>query len=147
MNPSVKTKVVLSSFLTPLLAFYEPISTLILPILWLVLFDIITGMYLARVVERRPLTSRAFFRKLPQVVMFLIAISAALHTEPFFVQLGIEKFQSSKWVVCFYGFYELFSILDNLGKSGLPVAKQISRILASKLPDTIREELPVKPTE
>ena len=141
MNASVKTKVVWSALVAPLLAFFEPVTALIIPILWLVLFDIITGMYVVRVVEKNALTSRGFFKKLPQVVMFLIAISASLHADPFFGEIGIEKFQSAKLVISFYGLYELFSILENLGRAGLPIARNILNILQAKLPENIKQEL------
>lgn len=138
---TAKIKVLLSSLVAPLLAFYEPVSTLILPILWLVVFDIVTGMYATRVIEKNPLTSRGFLKKLPQIVMFFVAISASLHADPFFNEIGIEQFQSAKLVISFYGLYELFSILENLGRAGLPIAKQISRILQAKLPEEVKQEL------
>lgn len=140
----MKSKFILSSLVAPLIAFYAPIADLILPILWLVLFDILTGIYAVRIVEKKPLTSRGFFRKLPQVVMFLIAISASIHADPFFREVGIEQFQSAKLVISFYGLYELFSILENLGRSGMPVARQLARILQAKLPEEVKQELPVK---
>lgn len=140
----MKFKLIISSIIAPLVAFYAPVSDLIVPILWLVLFDIVTGIYAVRIVEKKPLTSRGFFKKLPQVVMFLIAISASIHADPFFNTLGIEQFQSAKLVISFYGLYELFSILENLGRSGMPVARQLVRILQAKLPEEVKQELPVK---
>lgn len=131
-------KKLLMVVLTPLFAFFEPVSLLIIPILWLVLIDIITGMYLVRVVKKEPLTSRGFFKKLPQVVMFLIAVVASLHANPFFVQFGLPEHQAVKMVVSFYGLYELFSILENLGNSGMPVAKQLTKLLSAKLPDEVK---------
>jgi phage-related holin len=138
---SQKIKLIISGLLMPLAAFYAPVQGLLMPILWLVLIDILTGIYAVRIVERKPLTSRGFLKKLPQVAMFLIAIAASLHADPFFVTFGIEAYQSGKLVMSFYGLYELFSILENLGRSGLPVAKQFSRILQAKLPDEVKEEL------
>lgn len=144
MNSTFKIKVFLSSLVAPLLAFFEPVTALIAPILWLVLIDILTGMYATRIVEKKPLTSRGFLKKLPQIVMFFVAISASLHADPFFNEIGIEKFQSAKLVISFYGLYELFSILENLGRSGLPVAKQFARILQAKLPEEMKQELESK---
>lgn len=139
---SVKLKALLSMLLSPLIAFYGPVHALLIPILWLVIMDMVTGMYATRIVEKKPLTSRGFLQKLPQVLMFLVAIAAAIHADPFFNQFGIEKFQSAKLVISFYGLYELFSILENLGRSGLPVAKQFAHILQAKLPEEIKQELP-----
>lgn len=141
---TVKIKALLSLILTPIIAFYQPIESLLSPILWLVLIDIISGIYVAKIIEKKDLTSREFFRKLPQLAMFLLAISASLHADPFFVQFGIESFQSSKLVISFYGLYELFSILENLGKSGLPVAKQLANLLKSKLPEDAKQAMEIK---
>jgi phage-related holin len=127
---------------TPMLAFFEPINTLLFPILWLIFIDILTGVYLVRIVKKEALTSRGFFKKLPQVCMFLVAVVASLHANPFFVQFGLPEFQAVKMVMSFYGLYELFSILENLGRSGLPVAKQISTMLAAKLPDEVKNNIP-----
>lgn len=142
---SSKMKAIFSLVIAPFVSFYSPVMMLLVPILWLVLIDIVTGMYATRVVAKQPLTSRGFLKKFPQIIMFLIAIAASLHADPFFTEFGIEKYQSAKWVVSFYGLYELFSILENLGKSGLPVAKQFANILQAKLPEEIKKELPKDP--
>jgi phage-related holin len=118
-----------------------PVQSFVMPVIWLIAFDVLTGLYVARFVTRTPLTSRRFLRKLPQLVMFTFAMSAALHADPFFVQFGLEAYQSAKFVISFYGLYELFSILENLGKSGLPVAKQIASLLKSKLPDEVKSNI------
>lgn len=138
---SVKMKLLLSSIIAPLLAFFQPVNMLMAPILWLVVIDILTGMYATRVVEKKPLTSRGFLKKLPQILMFLIAIAASIHADPFFMAFGIAQFQSAKLVISFYGLYETFSILENLGRCGLPVATQFARILQAKLPDEVKKEL------
>ncbi len=138
---NINVKLMLSAAVAPLASFFAPTSLLILPILWLVLFDILTGMYRVRCVEKLPLTSRGFLKKLPQLIMFFVAIAASIHADPFFIEFGIPSFQASKLVVSFYGIYELFSILENLGKSGMPIAKQISNILQAKLPVSIKDEL------
>lgn len=134
---NVKLKLVLNIIGALILGFFEPISYLLFPILWLVVIDIATAMYLIRIVKKESLTSRGFFKKLPQLVLFLIALIAALHADPFFVEFGITQYQAAKLVLSFYGLYELFSILENLGKSGLPIAKQLAAMLEARLPDKI----------
>lgn len=141
ISDTARNKVMLSGLLASLAAFYMPVQSFIMPVLWLVAFDIVTGVYVARVVENKSLTSRALFRKLPQLLMFLIAMSAAMHADPFFIQFGLGELQSAKFVISFYGLYELFSILENLGKSGLPVAKQLAALLKTKLPDDVKKGL------
>lgn len=134
-----KAKLILSTLMTSLVMFFSPVTPLLVPALWLILLDILTGIYVARIVLKQPLTSRAFFRKLPQFLMFLVALAASLHADPFLTQFGLEQYQTAKLVISFYGLYELFSILENLGKSGLPVAKQLATMLQAKLPDEAKE--------
>lgn len=139
-NLDLKTKIF--PIATALLVFFEPIEVLLLSILWLVVIDIITGIYVARFIQKEAITSRGFFKKLPQVTKFLVAVIAALHADPFFVQFGLPSYQAAKLVISFYGLYELFSIMENLGKSGLPIAKQFTAILTAKLPEEIKNNLP-----
>lgn len=134
-------KTIILTLATSLLVFFEPIELLLASILWLVLIDIVTGAYYVRIVMKEPLTPPGFFKKLPQVAKFLVAVVAALHADPFFVQFGLPQYQAAKLVISFYGLYELFSILENLGKSGLPVAKQITNILSAKLPTEIKNSI------
>lgn len=135
---SSRMKLIMSAIIAPLLAFFAPVSALIAPILWLVLIDILTGMYVVRIIDKKSLTSRGFVKKLPQLVMFFVALTAALHADPFFVEFGIGLHQAAKLVISFYGIYELFSILENLGKSGLPVATQLAKLLQAKLPEEVK---------
>lgn len=141
VTDTARNKAMISALIASLAAFYTPVHSFIMPVLWLVGFDIITGVYVARFIDNKDLTSRALFRKLPQLLMFLVAMTAAMHADPFFVQFGLEQHQSAKFVISFYGLYELFSILENLGKSGLPVAKQIASMLKSKLPEEVNKGL------
>ena len=138
---TVKNKMILSGLIASLTSFYLPVHAFIMPVLWLVVIDVLTGAYVARFIEHKPLTSRGLFQKFPQLVTFLIAMTAAIHADPFFMQFGFSELQSAKFVISFYGLYELFSILENLGKSGLPVAKQLTNILKAKLPEEVKVEL------
>jgi phage-related holin len=133
-------KFFLTLIITPILLLFMPVNHLIQPLLWLVFIDIITGMYVAKRVEKKDLTSRGFLQKLLPITLFFIAVAAALLSGVFFQEFGIEKLQPAKWVCAFYAIYELFSILENLGKSGLPVAKQIAAFLKTKLPNEVNPD-------
>lgn len=141
MINSMKVKLLLSALFASIVSFFDPVMHLLVPMLYLILFDVVTGMYVAKFVDRIPLTSRRFLRKLPQLVLLTVAISAALNADPFFVNFGLSQNQGASFVISFYGVYEVFSIFENLGKSGLPVAKQLTKILQAKLPQEIQDEL------
>jgi phage-related holin len=147
MEQTSKIKAIISLIFAPLITFFAPVSAVVVPLLWLVVLDVTTGIYASRVIEKNPITSRGFFRKFPQVLMLFIAIAGAIHADPFFVQVGIEPFQSAKLVTSFYGLYELFSILENLGRSGLPVAKQFANLLQAKLPEEMKKNIEAQQKE
>lgn len=131
-------KAVLSILISPLLLFFSPVAMLVQALLWLVIIDIISGMYSAKFADKKDLTSRGFLKKLVPLSLFFLALTASLHSGVFFAEFGIDKIQPAKWVISFYGLYELFSILENLGKCGLPIAKQISVFLKQKLPNEVK---------
>lgn len=140
---TAKIKLIIS-FITasmiPLVAFYSPVAENFNKVLWLVLIDILTGMYASRVVEKKAINSRSFFRKLPQFLLFIVALTATIHADPFFVTFGIPANQCVSIVLAAYSIYELLSILENCGRCGLPVAKQLHKLLKGKLPDELKED-------
>lgn len=131
-------KFMYSLALSPMFMYFEPYSMLVKAIGILVVFDIISGMIAARK-EGQSLTSRALFRKLPQLALFLLALAAAKESSPLLEQFALEPHQAGRWLCSLYGVYELFSILENLGRSGMPVAKPILALLRSKLPDEVKD--------
>jgi toxin secretion/phage lysis holin len=138
---NMTNKFLISGILASIMSFYSPVHYLMIPVLWLVVIDIITGIYLAKFIKKEDITSRGLFRKVPQLFMFFLAMTASMHADPFLKEFGLETLQGAKFVISFYGLYELFSILENLGQSGLPVAKQISNILKAKLPQDLTQRL------
>ncbi len=143
--PTSKVKLIYSIALSPLMIYFEPYSVLVKAIGVLVALDIISGMIASRK-EHKPISSRRFLRKIPQVALFLFGLAAAKEASPLLMEFGIEAHQAGKWFCALYGIYEFFSILENLGRLGLPIAKQFSALLQSKLPEDIQKELPKEPT-
>jgi phage-related holin len=135
---TVKMKLILSAILSPILMFFEPYTILVQAIGLLVVIDILTGMFAARK-EGKDLTSKSLWNKVPRVGLFLCALSAAKISSPLLLEFGIAEHQAGKWLCALYGAYELFSILENLGRLGLPVAKQMAELLKSKLPEDIKK--------
>ncbi len=132
-----KIKLLLASIVSPLLMFFDPYSVLVKAIGLLVIMDIMTGLAAAKK-ENKALNSRSFLRKVPQVVLFLFGLAAAHLASPLLIEFGIAALQAGKWFCALYGAYELFSVLENLGRLGMPVAKQMSDLLRSKLPDDVK---------
>jgi toxin secretion/phage lysis holin len=131
-------KLYISVLLSPLCLYFEPYSALVKALGVLVVIDILTGLMSARK-SGQDITSKSLFKKIPIVGLFLIALVAAKEASPLLVEFGIGAHQAGKWVCALYGVYELLSILENLGRLGLPVAKQLSEMLKAKLPEDIQK--------
>lgn len=140
MGQTKAFKLLMALVVSPLIMFYDPYSALIQAIGILVIMDIATGIFAAKK-EGQDIKSRAFLRKIPQVVLFLFGLAAAKEASPLLVEFGIAEHQIGKWFCALYGAYELFSVLENLGRLGLPVAKQMSDLLRSKLPDDVKQAI------
>lgn len=134
-----KLKLFFSALVTPLLMLFEPYVILVKAIGILVVFDVLTGIMSAKK-EGQDLTSKALWKKIPVVGLFLFALASASVSSPLLQEFGIEPHQAGKWFCALYGSYELFSILENLGRLGMPVAKQMANLLKSKLPNENKEE-------
>lgn len=139
MYDTSKLKLQYSLLMSPLLLFFEPYNALVKAIGILVILDVLTGGVVAKK-EGKDLTSRRFLSKFIHVTLFLVGLSAAGAASPLLQVFGIEQYMAGKWICAFYGIYELFSILENLGKLGLPIAKQFGDLLKSKLPNQSKEE-------
>lgn len=138
MEPSTsKLKFILSLIVSSILMFFDPYIILIKAIGILVVIDIISGMFAAKK-EGKHLTSKSLWKKVPRVGLFLIALAAAKISSPLLFEFGIAEHQSGKWLCALYGVYELFSILENLGRLGMPLAKQMAELLKAKLPEDIK---------
>ncbi len=131
---NAKIKIQYSLLVSPLVLFFEPYEALVKAVGLLVIMDIASGLVAAKK-ENKSLTSRRFLAKVIHVVLFLVGLAAAGAASPLLKEFGIEAHQAGKWFCALYGTYELFSIFENLGRMGFPIAKQFSAFLKSKLPD------------
>lgn len=128
-----KAKLLYALIISPIFMFFEPYDALVKAIGLLVILDIVSGMFAARK-EGKDLTSKSLRKKLPIVGIFLFALAAAKIASPLLEEFGIASHQAGKWLCALYGAYELFSILENAGRLGFPVAKQLADMLKSKIP-------------
>lgn len=133
--PLIKKSAILS-----LTGFFLPIAPLLYGIAGLVILDIITGMYVARFVKGEGLTSRRFFDKIKQVGLVGIGLAAMLFADQNLQVLGLTEFWGAKLFCALYTFYELFSVLENLGSAGLPIAKEIKGLLLNKKNEALDKE-------
>lgn len=132
----------LAVMMTPLLNLLAPVQHLFLPLIWLVVLDIISGIYKNRVYKKQPITSKKFFeRKSKIVLVWSIGLLTMLLADKFLMEIGIDGHWGAKVYCVWYALYETISILENLGDSGLPGAKAILNLLRGKLPSNIDKSL------
>ncbi len=143
MENTSKTKMFLSMILAPVLAFFDPYIILVKAIGLLVIFDMVSGIIAARK-EGKAINSRSLLKKVPQVVLFLFGLAAAKFASPLLQEFGIDAHQAGKWFCALYGLYEFFSVLENLGRMGMPVAKQFTALLKARLPEDMQKLEEVK---
>lgn len=139
---NAKVSLLSSIILSPLLGFILPVKHLLIPLLWLVMIDILSGIYKSRVIFKQPLTSKRFFeRKSKVLLIWSFGLVTMLIADKFLLEINITGNWASKGYCVFYGIYETISILENLAESGLPGAKGILKLLRGKLPNDINEAL------
>lgn len=120
--------------------FFLPVEHLLPGIAVLVVLDILTGMYVSRIVKQEDLTSHRFKGKIKQVAIFAIGLAAMLFADKNLQVFGITEHYGAKLFCAMYAFYELFSLLENLGNMGLPVAKELKDLLLAKKNKVLEKE-------
>lgn len=138
MNETTLAKLSLSALLSPILVAFDPYATHVWAIGLLVIIDIASGMAASKK-EGIDITSERAWPKVVQVGLFFVALAAARAASPLLEEFSIQSHQAGKWFCALYGLYELLSILENLGRLGLPVATQFLSLLKSKLPKEITD--------
>lgn len=149
MESTTKIKLILSAIISPLVMYFDPYLVLLKAIGILVALDIITGI-LAKTKEeykiitletvKRTFKSRRFFSKVIHLGLFFLGLVAAKESSPILAEFGIEPHQGGKWFIALYGVYELFSVMENLGRLGLVGADLFSKFLKKKLPEDVVNE-------
>lgn len=138
----LKTSGLISLALTPLLNLVAPVQHLFFPLIWLVVIDIASGIYKSRVTNKQPITSKSFFERKSKVILIWVAgLLTMLLADKFLKEINITGNWGAKIYCVWYALYEVISILENLGDSGLPGAKNILALLRGKLPSNIDKSL------
>lgn len=139
---NAKISLLSSLVLSPIIGFIFPVKHLLLPLIWLVVLDIFSGIYKSRIIQKKPITSKRFFeRKSKVLLIWAVGLVTMLLADKFLLEINIYGNWASKGYCVFYGIYEVISILENLADSGLPGAKGILHLLRGKLPSNLNEAI------
>jgi phage-related holin len=125
----------LSIFLAPLISLYSPVQHLITSLILLSVLDVLTGIYKNRIIHKRSITSRDFFKRKPVLILlWSIGLTAMLLNDKMLIDLGISGNWGAKAYCVFYGLYETLSILENLGECGVKGMNGIIKLLKGRIP-------------
>lgn len=133
-----EVKLAISSILGLAVTFMGDTTPFVKAVFMLVVIDIITGMIAAKYFRKQDLTTKKFVRKVRELGLFGVGLAAFIIANDAFLQVGLASGWAAKFFCSTYMFYELFSILENLGDMGFPIAKQIKQALKAKLPKELQ---------
>lgn len=133
-------KLILSAILGLIIQFLGDTAPFVKSIFILVVMDIVLGLICAKWYRLESITTRRFLTKIRELGLFAIGLAAFIVSQDAFVEFGLNKFFGAKFFCSAYIFYELFSILENLGDMGFPIASQIKKALQAKLPKELNNE-------
>lgn len=139
-NLTLLKKSAIGGFLLSLITPPEVIQTLLFGLAWLIVADIATGVWVAYKYKKESLTSRRFFGKIKQVGVFAIGLWAMVQADSNLQVFGLQEHWGAKLFCGLYAFYELFSLLENLGTMGLPIAKEVKDILLNRKNEVIKKD-------
>jgi len=131
-----------SIVLTPVIGLLSPVKHLFLPLIFLMVLDVITGIYKNRVIKGQAISSKELFRKKPQqFLLWSAGLLTMLICDIFLKEINITGHWAALLYCVFYGLYEVISILENIAEMGLPGAEGILKLLKGKLPSNVKSAL------
>lgn len=133
-------KLIISSVLAVVAYFLGETAVFAKAVFLLVIIDIITGMIASKYYRGLDLTTKRFIRKIRELGMFGVGLAAFIIANDAFLHIGLGNQWAAKFFCSAYSFYELFSILENMGDMGFPIAKQIKAALKARLPKELQGE-------
>lgn len=140
-------KLFISSCIGLMVSFLGDTAPFVESIFILVILDIITGMIASKYYRGLDLTTKKFIRKVRELGLFGVGLASFIVAENAFLHIGISEGWMANFFCSTYIFYELFSILENLGDMELPIATQLKKFLKQKTKLDFDEEKDDKSTK
>lgn len=127
-------KVGLSSFLSILYNAFSPTFNLLNALAIVIALDFIIGIYQS-FNDGNKFNPKKFLGKLKEIGLFVVVLAAAIFINPLWEQYGLKAYFVANSFIGMYGFYHFFSIVQNAGKLGFPIANQFQKFIESKAND------------
>ena len=137
MNEITYQKVIklgLSSFLSLIYNAFSPTFNLLNALCIVIAIDFAIGVYQS-FSEGNKFNPKKFLSKLKEIGLFIVVLAAAIFINPLWEQYGLKAYFVANSFIGMYGFYHFFSIVQNAGKLGFPIATQFQKFIESKASD------------
>lgn len=131
----IKTiKIALSSICSYIYTLFNPSIPLLKALAIVMLIDLVVGLWQS-FGEGKKFDPKKFLGKIKEAGVFIIVLFAAVSINELWQHYGIAKQYIADSFISAYGFYHFFSILQNAGKLGFPIASYFQRFIESKAKD------------
>lgn len=97
-----------------------------------ILLDFVIGLYHSYSVKVK-FDPKKFLSKLKELGLFVVVLFATIAINPLWAHYGIANQWMANSFIGAYGFYHFFSILQNAGKLGFPIANYFQKFIESKV--------------
>jgi len=134
---SKKFQIALSAVLAFMGNYLGATAPLVKSIFLLVIIDVVLGMIASKYYRGIDLSTKRFIIKIREMGLFAVGLAAFIICDTAFISVGIASLWAAKFYCSAYAFYELFSIVENLGDMGFPVAANIKKMLKAKLDNNL----------
>ena len=131
----IKTiKLTLSAICSYIYTLFEPSFPLLQALAIVMIIDFVLGVWQAFSIGKK-FDPKKFLSKLKEAGLFVVVLAAAIFINPLWEQYGLKAHLIANYLISAYGFYHFFSILQNAGKMGFPLASVLQKFIESKSTD------------
>jgi phage-related holin len=128
-------KMILSLTSSAVFKLFEPSFPMLQALVIIMALDMVIGLYHSFNYEGKKFDPKMFLGKIKDTGMFIVILFATLSINAFWKQYGMEGQSVANFFISSFGFYHFFSILQNAGKMGFPIAGYFQKWIESKAPD------------
>lgn len=123
---------VLSSISSLIVQYFNPSINMLQALGICIALDFVIGLWHSYTVGVK-FSPRKFLGKLKELGIFIVVLFAAIAINPLWKHYGIAEQWMANSFIGAYGFYHFFSVLQNAGKMGFPLAGYFQKFIESKV--------------
>lgn len=128
-------KIILSILSSSVVQVFSPTLDHLKALLIVMIIDLAVGLYHSFVYDGKKFDPKKMKSKGFEISMFIITLFATLNINVLWKQYGLDGVSVAHYLISTFGFYHFFSILQNMGKMGFPIANYFQKFIENKAPD------------